>query len=28
MTKANKTPQKAGEPNINASLTPVRCELS
>ncbi|XP_043641000.1 cyclin-dependent kinase 2-interacting protein [Drosophila teissieri] len=24
MTKANKTPQKAIEPNINASLTPVR----
>ncbi|EDW87343.1 cyclin-dependent kinase 2-interacting protein [Drosophila yakuba] len=24
MTKANKTPQKSSEPNINASLTPVR----
>ncbi|XP_033173095.1 uncharacterized protein LOC117150349 [Drosophila mauritiana] len=24
MTKANKTPQKASEPNINGSLTPVR----
>lgn len=28
MTKANKTPQKASEPNINGSFTPVRCKLA